>query len=383
LSPDDLPGPDPQILAEQALLGALLLSPHRVPLVSWLRADHFLRMAHRELFRALLELAAAGHPGNKAGAASQDQLALVRDVLATASAQVPGLTPSYPHTLIARCPRPDHAHAYARMVLESAIHRSVTEHATRLVQLADQAQDVDLLLHHLDLLSEVLGEAERTWNPSLRPTKQVPAAGPAAAAGEPRAQHEQRLSDELMLLTLLLQAPSCVDDVASWLEPADFTSTGNAHLFGCLVAVQRRGDPVDVLTVLWEARRRGLLDTGALSTDGVLALDSDLAAGDPGYWGLEVLRAGLAKQAGAAAREVLRLAQQSCATERLVPAARAALAGVEGVRLRWHRATADAPTRARGPDPPPLVLHTTARPAHLAREHTADRSAAGPRRPRS
>ncbi|MFH9228298.1 DnaB-like helicase N-terminal domain-containing protein [Streptomyces lydicus] len=86
--------------AEQALLGALLLEPHRLSAIGRLEPDHFGNHAHSALFAAMRTVPAPS-PNQHA-----KDTAWLSAVLAKARSEAPGLTASYLHTLIQSCPRP-------------------------------------------------------------------------------------------------------------------------------------------------------------------------------------------------------------------------------------------------------------------------------------
>lgn len=118
---DDLPPPQPVHYAEQALLGALLLEPHRLDTIGRLAPDHFGNHAHNALFTAIRTVS------------SPDPKQHVKDtawlgaVLAKARHEAPGLTASYLHTLIQSCARPQHATAYAGMIRADPARRTLRE----------------------------------------------------------------------------------------------------------------------------------------------------------------------------------------------------------------------------------------------------------------
>ncbi|MFD8781884.1 DnaB-like helicase N-terminal domain-containing protein [Kitasatospora sp. NPDC059599] len=158
---------DPLLQGEQAVLGAVLLDPRQLGNLDWLEPRDFYRPAHQALFAALRKLRTDGHPGLTAE--GPVPLAWLNDTLAEAGKHVRGLTASYPHTLIAACPRPANAPVYGRMVLEGSIHRTVTEHAIRLLSVAqaDAAEhEVDGTLTQADVLAGVLDELATLGNPT-------------------------------------------------------------------------------------------------------------------------------------------------------------------------------------------------------------------------
>ncbi|MGW0585910.1 DnaB-like helicase N-terminal domain-containing protein, partial [Streptomyces sp. NPDC002920] len=94
---DDLPDthpPQPVYYAEQALLGALLLEPHRLADINGLEPDPFSQPAHGALFATIRTLPAPD-PGRHAKDTSW-----LNAVLAAAREDARGLTASYLHTLV-------------------------------------------------------------------------------------------------------------------------------------------------------------------------------------------------------------------------------------------------------------------------------------------
>ncbi|MFI2620610.1 DnaB-like helicase N-terminal domain-containing protein, partial [Streptomyces sp. NPDC018587] len=134
---DDLPPPHPVHYAEQSLLGALLLEPHRLDEIGPMEPGHFSNHTHGELFRAMRS---APTPHTEQHRTSP---AWLNTVLDTARPHAPGLTASYLHTLIQICPWPQHAATYARMIRADHARRSLRLRAERLAQTA-----VDTTLPH-------------------------------------------------------------------------------------------------------------------------------------------------------------------------------------------------------------------------------------------
>ncbi len=159
------------------------------------------------------------------------------------------------------------------MVLEGAIHRTITEHTVRLHQAAraDALRgDVEEALHHADVLTGVLGDLARRWGTEPHPV--APAAPSATTPVVPPVRADRVAEDERFLLAVLVEQPNAVDEVVGWLRPGDFTDPAHGQLYRCLGALHHRGEPVDRITLLWEAQRRGLLADGTLSGDQLTAL---------------------------------------------------------------------------------------------------------------
>jgi replicative DNA helicase len=337
--------------AKQAVLGAVLLDPRQLDsLSSWLEPDHFYRPAHQAVFAAMLTLRSAGHP---ALAATGDvPLVWVTDTFEEAARHVRGLTPSYAHTLVAACPRSANAPVYGRMVLEGAIHRSVLEHATRLRQFAraDAIQsEVKNTLDHVQILTDVLTDLSRRWGTEPRP---LPPPGQPAPAAPALAVSDEQADDELFLLGLLIDRPEAMSEVVQWLRPADFGDPGHGHLYRCLGALHHRGEPIDALTVQWEAQHRGLFADGTLTVDRVSTICQSATAGSADYLGERVIGSSLVRTASASARTIQELAHdESLAPGQLIGHALHVLAPVAEVRDRWRTATGTEPPEDASPAP--------------------------------
>ena len=343
---------NPLLGAEQAVLGAVLLDPGQLSHLDWLAPDHFYRPAHQALFAALRKLQSHGHPALAAETAVP--LSWVTDAVNEAGHHVRGLTASYAHTLVAACPRPSHAPVYGRMVLEGAIHRSVTEHAIRLHQAAraDALQgQVDGSLHYADVLTGVLSDLARRWGTEPRP---VAPATPLIAPTPVRA--DQVAEDERFLLAVLTDRPRAMDEVLGWLRPGDFADPTHGQLYRCLGALHHRGEPIDRVTVLWEAQRRGLLADGTLSGEQLTAICEGAGPGSAEWLGEQVMRSSVARTAASSARAIRALAEnEALAPGRLINYALHALGPLDDVRARWQTANGvpDPPKADPSADGPP------------------------------
>jgi replicative DNA helicase len=372
----------PLLQAEQAVLGAVLLDPDQLDHLDWLEPAHFYRPAHAALFSALR---AQGRPVRTPE--GEVPLSWVSDAVAEASGHVRGLTAVYAHTLVASCPRPAHAPVYGRMVLEGAIHRTVTEHAVRLhhVARADQARGgTDTTLHHADVLTAVLDDLARRWGTEPCPDTTTPQAAEGLALAEAAAV----LDDERLLLAALVDKPNGMDEV-DWLRPGDFSEPAHGQLYRCLGALHHRGEPVDRLTLLWEAQRRGLLADHTLTADRITAVCDGIGPGSPQWLGERVARTALLRVATTAARTIRDLA----ATDALPPGqlinqALGALHPLDDIRQRWTTSTHPPapPPRPEVPDtaPPPAQVRAArsrSTPQAALPPPAPARSAADPARP--
>ncbi|MFI0721950.1 DnaB-like helicase N-terminal domain-containing protein [Streptomyces sp. NPDC021224] len=379
----------PLLQAEQAVLGAVLLDPGQLDHLGWLEPEHFYRPAHQALFAALRHLRSQGQPVPAADAAVP--LSWVSDAVTEAAKHTRSVTSVYAHTLVSACPRPEHAPVYGRMVLEGAIHRTITEHAVRLHQTAraDAVRgEVDNTLRHADVLAAVLEDLARCWGTEPRPaspTPPVPPAGPAPGEAYPDTDDEQ------LLLAVLTQRPSGIDEVVGWLRPQDFADRAHGELYRCLGALHHRGEPIDQVILLWEVQRRGLLADGTVTGGQITAICYGIGPGSAQWLGEEVARSALLRTAAATAHTIRGLAAtDALAPGQLVNQALAALGVLTEVRQRWTTGTrppAPVPTSgepAAGP-PPAQVRAARARsaPPSPAPEAPAAPPAVPPARPSS
>ncbi|MFI7565945.1 DnaB-like helicase N-terminal domain-containing protein [[Kitasatospora] papulosa] len=382
---------NPLLRAEQAVLGSVLLDPGQLSHLDWLAPDHFDRPVHQALFAALRKLRADGHPGLAAD--TSVPLSWVTDAVEEAGHHVRGLSAVYAHTLVSACPRPEHAPAYGRMVLEGAIHRSVTVHAIRLHQAAraDALRgEVKGALHHADVLTGVLDDLARRWGTEPRP---VPLARPPATApsAPPPVRAGQVAEDERFLLAVLVERPTAMDEVVGWLRPGDFADPAHGQLYRCLGALHHRGEPIDRITLLWEAQRRGLLADCTLSGGQVAAICDGVGPGSAEWLGEQVIRSSVTRTAVTSARTIRGLAEnESLSPGQLINHALHALGPLDDVRTRWrtandHSPPSPAPASSSNGPPPARVHAALARstPHPISPSSARTRSAPGPAAVRS
>ncbi|GHG27416.1 DnaB-like helicase N-terminal domain-containing protein [Streptomyces zaomyceticus] len=368
---------NPLLKAEQAVLGAVLLDPGQLSHLEWLTPDRFYRPAHQALFAALLKLRGNGHPAVEGE--GPVPLSWVTDAVAEAGLHVRGLTASYAHLLVSACPRPAHAPVYGRMVLEGAIHRTVAQHAIRLHQEARAGAvrgEVEGALHHTDVLTGVLTDLARRWGTEPRPVAPATSQAPDPPALPP-AQADQVAEDEEFLLSVLVERPGAMGEVVDWLRPGDFADPVHGQLYQCLGALHHRGEPIDRITLLWEAQRRGLLADGTLSEDRFTAICDGVGAGDAEWLGKQVMRSSLTRTAVATAHAVRALAEDEVlAPGRLINHALYALGPLDEVRARWQTANGQpasrAPATATSPCGPPAAR------VHAALTRSTPRAAPSP-----
>ncbi|MFE0188022.1 DnaB-like helicase N-terminal domain-containing protein [Streptomyces sp. NPDC058989] len=334
---DDLPPPQPVHYAEQALLGAILLDPRRLANVGTLQPGYFSNHAHGALFAAMRSVPQPDPEQHRTDPA------WLNAVLEAARPEAPGLTASYLHTLIQVCPWPKHAAAYAQMICADHARRTLCMHAERLARTATDTalpNPAATTLTQADTLGRFLEELTGQFAPHLGSLpRTVPLQTP------PRHTGEEALNEERLLLATATAHPAELKDMR-WLMPEDFALPLHAALWQCLTSLVHRGDPVDPVTVLWEAQHRGLLTKDVAPAD-LMALVST-QAGSPEYWGERVLDRALLARAHTVAVRVLAFTDDPANTpHQLITGSRRALADLTALRTRWQHATAPSPTRPR------------------------------------
>lgn len=360
---DAIAPPQPVFHVEQALLGALLLEPHRLGDVTGIAANSFSTAVHAALYDAISTLPPPDPAEHAQNTKWLDQ------VLTKGGEQTRGLTASYLHTLIQVCPWPQHAPAYARMVeAEHARRRlqTATEHLLQTVHDSSLPHPVQTVLAEADALGAIVDDIASRFPPraGVLPRTTAP---PPPVAPDP----SQAIEEEQLLLATATAHPADIDSVR-WLLPEDLTQPLHAGLWQCLTALTRRRESVDPVTVLWEAQQRGLLDDGSEPSD-VLRLLAE-PAGSLEYWGERALQRSLLVTADQAGQRVQAYADDPANTPfQLVVGARRSLAGIAAIGNRWQHATRPAPPQQPRAAPPTRAGPPTTTAAHTARATRAAR----------
>lgn len=359
----DIHPPPPVHYAEQALLGALLLNPHRHGDVTGITADSFSTAAHAALFAAISTLP----PPDPAEHAKNTNW--LDHVLAASRERARGLTASYLHTLIQICPWPRHAPAYARMVEAEHARRRLQAAAEHLVQTVHDVSlphPVQTVLAEASALAAVVDDIASRFPPRAGVLPRTTAPPPTIAP-----DYTEAVEEEQLLLATATAHPADIESVR-WLLPEDFNRPLHAGLWQCLTTLARRREPVDPVTVLWEAQQRGLLDDGSEPGE-VLRLLAE-PAGSVEHWGERALQRSLLATAEHTGRHIEAYADDPANTPfQLVVGARRSLADIGAVRTRWQHATGPvtpqrprpAPTTRAGP--PTTTAARTARAARATR----------------
>ncbi|KOT89751.1 replicative DNA helicase [Streptomyces rimosus subsp. rimosus] len=344
--------PAPVHYAEQALLGALLLEPARLDGLGPLAPEHFDAPAHSALYTAM-------HTAPVPDAEQHRRAPVWLDrVLQAARPQAPGLTASYLHTLVHRCPWPGHAAAYAHMIQADHTRRTVREHADRLAQAATEASLPDptaTVLAQCDTLSSFLNTLSSRFAPHPGSLPRTPHPAPAR-----RTAGEEALEEERALLACATAQPSRLREMR-WLQPDDFVLPLHGQLFTCLTALVHRREPIDPVTVLWEAQHQHLLHANFTPADliGLLATP----VGTPEHWGEKILRRALLAQAHTTAVQIRAFTDDAANTpHQLATGSRRALANLTALGTRWQRAS-HPPATPRSPAVPRAGPRLRAAPA--------------------
>lgn len=330
------PPADPPIrYAEQALLGALVLEPIRIKTLGRLGPEHFSVAMHGALFAAM---AALTPPSPEVHAREP---VWINALLDHARPQARGLTAPYLHTLAASCPEPSHAPAYAHMIMADRARLTIRAAAQRLIQAATDPVVPDPAAHVLDRTDAVAAVLDDLGG--LFPSH--PGSLPRTALPDPPTRYSgtgsEAADEEQLLLATVAARPSCLPEMR-WLRPEDFAVPLHGVLYRCMTSLAYRGDPIDAVTVLWEAQHHGLLASGATASDVLDLLTAP--AGSPEHWGEQILQRALLHHAHTTGLHIHAYTNDPANTpHQLITGSRRALADLGAVRARWQHATRPPP----------------------------------------
>ncbi|MGW5679879.1 DnaB-like helicase N-terminal domain-containing protein [Streptomyces sp. NPDC003860] len=332
--------PDPPVHhAEQALLGALLLDPHRLKTIGPLKPGQFASPAHAAVFAAMTDLTPP------TPAVHTKEPVWITAVHTHAGEQAPGLQPAYLHTLVSLCPAPQHAPAYARMVRADHARRTLRARAEDLVRAATDPTMPNpvTVLARADALAGFLDNLAGRFPPHPGSLPRTPLPPPPERDGGDEAAYEERL-----LVACAVAHPQALTAMR-WLHADDFEVPLYGQLFRCVAQLTHRGDAVDPVTVLWEAQHHSPLSL-TLPPREVLALVTT-PAGAAEHWGERVLRRSLLHQARTTGLRICAYADDPAnSVHQLVTGSRRALTDLTAVRARWHHATRPATTAGAAPE---------------------------------
>lgn len=257
------------MLAERAALGSLLLhsadEPAERTVLRWLRPGDFADPWHREVYSTIRDQVANARAfdAHTVGLCLVERLGYSRaDVV-----RIAGLLRATP-------PRPDPGR-YAGMVLDAALRREVAGLGV-LLRGGALAAVLDgtprPLLGVAAAVDARIDAVERRWQdaqrpkaadavPVERPTRLRPVGTDARLGADrllaahplpPAARTAEREAD---LVASVIAHPAALADVGSWLRPDAIINDAWRPIFAATLALARRGDPIDPVTVLWEAGR--------------------------------------------------------------------------------------------------------------------------------
>ena len=156
--------PPNDIVAEQSVLGAMLLSKDAIAdVVEAVREGDFYRPAHQTIFGSILDLYSKGEPA--------DAVTIAAELTKSGDIARVGGAP-YLHTLVSLVPTAANGNYYARIVREQAILRRLVEAGTRIVSMGYAGTgDVDLMVDRAQ--AEVYDVTERRISEDYRPLRDI------------------------------------------------------------------------------------------------------------------------------------------------------------------------------------------------------------------
>ncbi|EMY32702.1 replicative DNA helicase [Arthrobacter crystallopoietes BAB-32] len=162
--PDFARTPPQDIVAEQSVLGGMMLSKDAIAdVVEVLRGNDFYRPAHESIYEAIIDLYGRGEP---ADAVTVSDLLTKRGEIS----RIGG--PAYLHTLIQSVPTAANAGFYAEIVRERAVLRRLVDAGTKIVQLGySQDGEVDDIVNQAQ--AEIYTVAERRSAEDYVPLKDI------------------------------------------------------------------------------------------------------------------------------------------------------------------------------------------------------------------
>ncbi len=351
-----------RVRAEQALLGALLSDPAgQADLLDLVETGDMARPYHGQVLAAMQRLRGGGVPPGPL--AVYEEIKKDQDLPRSVSHDGVLLA-----GLMEAAPRTNHAPAYAAMVIGSGIRQRVARAASRMTQAAG-GQDLEAALAMAARTRQELARCQARWEALPAPMRRelpAPARDPhgraqmirsvaaardevrelradlragarqglevrlasiarhvadvAAASADLRGRQERaRAAAEARpggtdaeeagtrALRDLAASPAQISVVRGWLRPGHFARPEQGGLYEVMRDMADAAQPVDPVTVSWEASRRGIETDAAdlAGGTGVLAVAS----------AREVHRHGLLAQVAAAGQDI----QASAGNHRLAP----------------------------------------------------------------
>jgi replicative DNA helicase len=162
--PESALTPPQDLVAEQSVLGAMLLSKDAIAdVVETLHENDFYKPAHAIIFGAILDIYGKGEPA--------DAITVANYLSKQGSINNVG-GPAYLHTLVSGVPTAANAAYYARIVTERAILRRLVEAGTRIAQMGYSGDnEVDQLVDRAQ--AEVFDVTSRRTSEDYKPLGEV------------------------------------------------------------------------------------------------------------------------------------------------------------------------------------------------------------------
>jgi hypothetical protein len=230
--------------AEQGVLGAMLRDPGQAAMLGYLESGDFASNRHRMVRDAIM---AASRSAARTGLGWRSRVEM---------AAGPEISAEYLDELEAACPDPGHGPAYAAMVLEASVRRSLLGHAE------DLASQAETLGYDAERLARAAGGDDRRGERYALHMAWIATAmrGHAAqfdpdttpAAAEPSSEGSE---EEQIVLGALIQGHRESAQVVSMLPTAAFTGLLRREIFQAIRTLRSSGRPVDELIVDWEVAR--------------------------------------------------------------------------------------------------------------------------------
>lgn len=274
------------VLAEQALLGALLWDPRRLRDVTWLQAQDFAAHPHRAIYSTLTGLVRAARPIDLLELPTVlargdyhdvhiDPAAGNGPLSAWALSELLSMTPASPPPTqgLPTSGRSEHRR-YAEIVLEESIRRQLATMGTRIEQIGTQHRDArrpsDGIRDTSDAITRALDQAttqlEALSTQLIRSTTARPAppatSDPSLIAAEITALSSQTSytgseHDEAILIGAAITMAPLRALATARLLPGDFTVPAAAATWAALRAATDAGDPVDFVLLAARLHRTG------------------------------------------------------------------------------------------------------------------------------
>jgi replicative DNA helicase len=291
---------NPTALAERATLGTLLIDPAQIATVQrFLRPADFLETWHRSIYKAMLTRRIGGlvitprdiHTDLVGTASAEDGVRAVRLI---ALMEVPP-------------PRP-RAAQYAIMVLEASLRRQIRDlglllRAGAIVATADTAGPYAATAGPFAEITNQLRDARARWSaPSVttldgRPVPDLAeldaleihrldvamSAARLVDAASKSPHTDEILCAERDVLAAVSSRPEQLDDVRTRISPSLFTDQAHLATFAAICDLADHAEPIDAVTVCWQAQREQLLRGRGLDAATVHALAAQPPAGDAAH----------------------------------------------------------------------------------------------------